>query len=648
LLLVLTAALLSFGAAALYAHQVASDVDQDAADIGSDAAPAIKHLAQARSALLQIELRGRDAVEGSRRGAPVDPASVERALADCKAALAAYAAIPFFAQEQPHYRDAEQSLAQLDAQVSLLLQQLEHAAPSGAAALRRAGFSQAVLAADRALGALVSFNADQQARLGADIPGRRLDAERAGYVLQVLTAMFAAALLGTVVRAARQHARYIADQKAQIEQRAEQLVQLNAKLETLVSAFVIISANVTAREEVPTLLRTIADEARRVVSARAAALGCGSDPERPFDVWVASGLSAQESEHFEAAPSAAALLAPVASEGRALRLEDAGREQAYAALARALQPLGPLLAVPILHDGRNVGGLYLARSPGEPPFSADDEHVAKLLASYAGVALENARLYRKAREATRAREDLLATVSHDLKNPLHTIRISSQLLQAVAAEGRPGQLAQRIERSCDQMAKMVQEQLDSARIEAGLLRAELEPEDVHALLDSAVELFAMQASEKSLRLSLALPDESVAVPCERDLLLRVFSNLIGNAIKFTPAGGSVSVGAQQLAGQVQFSIVDTGPGIPSDRLPHVFERYWQEKPGDRRGSGLGLYIAKGIVEAHGGRIWVESTPGSGTAFHFQLPIELLAGSPQKRAPAAPSLPSSQPAPDLPG
>jgi signal transduction histidine kinase len=122
------------------------------------------------------------------------------------------------------------------------------------------------------------------------------------------------------------------------------------------------------------------------------------------------------------------------------------------------------------------------------------------------------------------------------------------------------------------------------------------------------------------QLSRHTPQPSVAVRCERELILRVFSNVIGNAIKFSPSEGTIFIIAESLSGQVHFSVKDIGPGISADHLPRVFDRYWQQKDSDRRGSGLGLYIAKGIVEPHRGRIWAESKPGEGTTIHFTLPV----------------------------
>ena len=170
------------------------------------------------------------------------------------------------------------------------------------------------------------------------------------------------------------------------------------------------------------------------------------------------------------------------------------------------------------------------------------------------------------------------------------------------------------------MTRLIDDLLHAAKIEAGGLHAERHPEDVASLVESAVDMFRVVAAERSIQLAPRTPSPPVAALCERNLILRVLANLIGNAIKFSPEGSSISVVAEERADQVHFAVSDTGPGIPTEYLSHVFDRYWQQTGGDRRGSGLGLYIAKGIVEAHGGRIWIDSVQGQGTTIHFSLPV----------------------------
>jgi signal transduction histidine kinase len=134
-----------------------------------------------------------------------------------------------------------------------------------------------------------------------------------------------------------------------------------------------------------------------------------------------------------------------------------------------------------------------------------------------------------------------------------------------------------------------------------------------------VESATPLAAAASLRVSYAIPEGSALVSADRERVLQVLANLIGNALKFTPKGGEIKILANLEPSEVRFTVQDTGPGIPAEHLNHVFDRYWQAKSTAKLGTGLGLSIAKGIVEAHGGRIWVESPPGSGAAFQFTLP-----------------------------
>ncbi|HEY7371379.1 MAG TPA: HAMP domain-containing sensor histidine kinase [Polyangia bacterium] len=231
-----------------------------------------------------------------------------------------------------------------------------------------------------------------------------------------------------------------------------------------------------------------------------------------------------------------------------------------------------------------------------------------------------ARLLARARAASRARDDLLATVSHDLRNPIYAIALTVRAIR----RGSPGagiekQIA-RIERATERMNRLIEDLLAAARIEAGVLRADRKPEDASRLMEAAVEMFRPGADEKSVRIGCQPPAAAAPVSCDRHLILRVLSNIIGNALKFSPRGGTITVKAERLAGEVQFTVRDEGPGIPPEDRRHVFDRYWHQKKGNGAGTGLGLYIAKGIVDAHGGRIWLEEG-GPGTIVSFTLPVE---------------------------
>jgi signal transduction histidine kinase len=246
----------------------------------------------------------------------------------------------------------------------------------------------------------------------------------------------------------------------------------------------------------------------------------------------------------------------------------------------------------------------------------------------AALAVEKARLYRIAQEAIKLRDDVLNVVAHDLRNPLGTILLQAGLLRRRQAEGerRTTKPAEVIERAATRMNHLIQDLLDVARMEGGRLTIERGPLPVEQVIADAVQTQEPLAASASLELRLDLEPELPELWADRDRLLRVFENLIGNAIKFTEGGGSITVGAAARDDEVLFWVADTGIGLAADELPHVFERLWQARGAGRHGAGLGLPIVKGLVEAHGGRVWVESTLGAGSTFFFTIPIAPVAES----------------------
>ena len=234
---------------------------------------------------------------------------------------------------------------------------------------------------------------------------------------------------------------------------------------------------------------------------------------------------------------------------------------------------------------------------------------------------ENVRLVGEAHEALRAREDLLAIVSHDLRNPLGVVLASTALLLKSNLPPDKQERARRqveaIQRAGNRMNRLIRDLLDFASIQAGRLSVSKHPQDVAAMVNEVLEVTEPLAATKSHRLVADVAPE-LAVRCDHDRVIQLFSNLVGNAVKFTPDGGTITVRAAPEGGILRFSVTDTGPGISADELPHVFDRYYQAQRRNRDGIGLGLSIARGIVEAHGGRIWAESEEGKGSTFSFTL------------------------------
>jgi signal transduction histidine kinase len=176
-----------------------------------------------------------------------------------------------------------------------------------------------------------------------------------------------------------------------------------------------------------------------------------------------------------------------------------------------------------------------------------------------------------------------------------------------------------IARSAVRMDWLINSLLDATMIETGHFTVEAKSEEVAALVDEAAKILAPQIEGRSLQLKVQLGVQLSSVQCDRERVLQVIANLVGNAIKFTKVGGEICIAARLVEDAVCFSVADTGCGIPDSELTHVFDHYWTRHQGIREGTGLGLFIAKGIAEAHGGTIWVESKVGVGSTFFFTLP-----------------------------
>jgi signal transduction histidine kinase len=283
-----------------------------------------------------------------------------------------------------------------------------------------------------------------------------------------------------------------------------------------------------------------------------------------------------------------------------------------------------LLLIPLIARGRALGVLLLASTRTDRVYGLQDRILADELGRIAALAIDNARLYSEANQAIRARDDMLRVVSHDLRNPIGAMASAASLvLEDTASELRDGpsrRMLRTIVHASKQASRMIDDLLDLSRIETGRLTVDPRPEALAPLIMEAVELHGPVARQRGIDLGWVSYGPPPVVMADRERLLQLMGNLLGNAIKFTPPAGRIEIAAAVCGEEVRCSVADTGPGIPPDQLPHVFDRFWQAARADRAGLGLGLAIVQGIAEAHGGRVWVESEPGIGTTFVFTLPL----------------------------
>lgn len=281
------------------------------------------------------------------------------------------------------------------------------------------------------------------------------------------------------------------------------------------------------------------------------------------------------------------------------------------------------IVVPLLRGSRPIGILVMATGEPYPGYGADNLQFVNEIAQHASLAIERARLYGDLQDAIRARDNLLAIVCHDLRNPLNSIRITAELLARKRSVGDDADQSRQfavIERSVARMDRLIAGLRDAGMIEAGKLSIAAGIESVSSILDDVVKLLQPQAAAHDVTIHLEIAEALPVVLCDRERFVQIAANLFDNALHFTEKGGKIVIAARSLGSAVCFSVADTGPGIAVEDRAHLFDRYWKGGRRERSGTGLGLFIAKGLVEAHGGRIWVHSEIGKGSTFYFTLPV----------------------------
>ena len=231
--------------------------------------------------------------------------------------------------------------------------------------------------------------------------------------------------------------------------------------------------------------------------------------------------------------------------------------------------------------------------------------------------------FKAARGALAARDEIIGIVAHDLRNPLGAITIKAAMLRNGAVSVETREKAASIELVALRMEHLIRTMLDVTTMEAGQFSVDPAPCSVDEILTEIAAMFEPIAESKQIQIEHSLEEPGLSVFADRERVLQVLSNLVGNALKFTDPGGHVSVSVDRQATMARFAVQDTGTGIRDENLSHIFDRFWKDQTPGKKGTGLGLFIAKGIVVAHGGHIWAESEPGHGSSFYFTLPLAEL-------------------------
>lgn len=280
--------------------------------------------------------------------------------------------------------------------------------------------------------------------------------------------------------------------------------------------------------------------------------------------------------------------------------------------------------MPLLIHGRFIGLMTFVTDQGDRHIEPRNLPFFEAVSQRISLSIENSRLYQKAKDAVKSREDILSIVSHDLRNPLMGIKVAAEMLRLSGGKDNTvteGAL-RTIENSSEQMEKLINDLLDLGKLESGGFGLRVESANILDVVQANVDILKAQTLAKGQTLKLDIPEHMDLFNFDKKRIGQVVSNLLGNAIKFTQHGGTITLCVWPLGDTVKVQVADNGPGIAPERLQNIFGRFWQVEEDRDLGTGLGLYIVKKIIEAHGGELGVESAVGEGSTFYFTLPIRV--------------------------
>lgn len=289
-----------------------------------------------------------------------------------------------------------------------------------------------------------------------------------------------------------------------------------------------------------------------------------------------------------------------------------------------LQALGikSAIAIPLMVHGKCLGIISYLTDGKSRSYTEVEVPMAEEFTRLSALSIRNAILYREEKEASKMREDVLAVVSHDLKNPLSFIHLAAQMIQRSEKpdKDKVKEFGTKISNAAGQMQVLINDLLDFAKLKSGTLSVEKRAVRIEEVISMVIDQLRLQAENKKQNLTVNLYPDLPEIDADPYRMAQVLTNLLDNAIKFTPEGGEVMLWATKGEEGILVTVSDNGPGIEAEQLPKIFERFWQAKRTKHMGSGLGLAIVKGLVEAHYGKVWVESKLGKGTSFSFSVPL----------------------------